>query len=118
MAGRLPPDKREAERVPILGQLQAEMLVFQPMAVREISRAGLTVQTAFPIQLDSLHDLRLMLAGRPVVVKARVVHSRVSDMDRDEVTYRSGLEFVDVSDRIVEAIGAYLDSLKADRTGV
>ncbi len=109
------PDKREAERVPILGELQGEMMVFQPMAVREIGRGGATVETAYPLQLNSLHDLRLTLGDRSIVVKGRVVHSRISDVDQEIVTYRSGMEFVDASDRVLAAIGVFLDRVKTNR---
>ncbi len=111
----MPDDKRDAERVPMLGELHGEMMVFQPMVVREISRTGAAVETAYPLHLNSLHELRLTLGDQSVVVKARVVHSHISDVDQELVTYRSGMEFVDVSDRIVAAIGAFLDAVKTNR---
>ena len=33
-------EKREAERVPILGELHGEMMVYQPLLVRDISRVS------------------------------------------------------------------------------
>ena len=110
-------DKRDAERVPILGELQGEMMVFQPMLVKEISLGGATVETRYPLQLNSLHDVRLLLGSKSVILKGRVVHSRISDVDQDIVTYRTGMEFVEPSERIVAAIGEYLTSVKADRSG-
>lgn len=112
------PDKRDAERVPILGDLQGEIMVFQPMLIKEISRGGATVETRFPMNLNSLHDLRLTLGARSLVVKGRVVHSRISDVDQDIVTYRTGMEFVEPSDRAVTAIADFLASVKSDRSGV
>ena len=109
------PDKRKAERVPILGELHGEMMVFQPMTVREISRSGATVETRYPLQLNSLHELRLTLGEGSVIVKGRVVHSRISDVDQEIVTYRSGMEFIEVSERVVTAIAAFLDAIKASR---
>ena len=111
-------DKRDSERIPILGELQGEMMVFQPMLVRDLSRGGVTVETRFPLHLDSLHDVRLTLGKTSVVVKGRVVHSRISDVDQDIVTYRTGMEFVDVADRAIKAIREFLDTVKADRSGV
>jgi sporulation-control protein spo0M len=108
-------EKRDAERIPILGNLQGEIMVFQPMAVKEISRSGATIETRFPLHLDSLHDVRLTLGDRSVVVKGRVVHSRISDVDQDIVTYRTGMEFVEPSERIVMAIERFLDQVKASR---
>jgi hypothetical protein len=111
-------EKRDTERVPILGELQGEIMVFQPMLIKEISRGGATVETRFPMHLNSLHDLRLTLGARSVVVKGRVVHSRISDVDQDIVTYRTGVEFVEPSDRISAAIVEFLDTVRANRSGV
>jgi len=111
-------DKREGERVPILGELQGEIMVFQPMLIKEISRGGATIETRAPLQLNSLHDLRLTLGERSLVVKGRVVHSRISDVDQDIVTYRTGMEFVEPSERTLTAIVDFLESVKADRSGV
>ena len=111
-------DKRDAERVPILGELQGEMMVFQPMLIKEISRGGVTIETRYPLHLNSLHDLRLILGNTSVILKGRVVHSRISDVDQDIVAYRTGLEFIEPSDRVVQAISDYLDNVKANRSGV
>ena len=102
----------------MLGDIPGEIMVLEPMTVKELSRGGATVETRFALQLNSLHDLRLTLGDRSVIVKGRVVHSRVADMDQDLVTYRSGVEFVEPSDRVVTAIGEFLDSVKSDRFGV
>ena len=110
--------KREYERVPMLGQLVGEVMVFEPMAVTQLSVKGLAVETRFPLHLNSLHDMRLTLRSQPVVVKARVVHSRISDVDQDVVTYCSGLEFVELPDRIRAVIGEFLEIVKVERSGV
>jgi PilZ domain-containing protein len=111
-------DKRDTERVLILGDLQGEIMVFQPLLIKEISRGGCSVETRFPLPLNSLHDVRLTLGTRSVVLKGRVAHSRISDVDQDIVTYRTGIEFVEPSDRIASAIADFLSALKTSRSGV
>jgi hypothetical protein len=111
-------EKRQGERVPMLGELYGEVMVFQPMLVRDISRGGVTVETRFPLQIDSLHDVRLTLGGKSVVVKGRVVHSHISDVDQDIVMYRTGLEFVEPSRPVMEAIVKFIETVKANRSGV
>ena len=111
-------DKRDTERVLILGELQGEMMVFQPMLVRDLSKGGVTIETRYPIQIDSLHEIRLTLGNTSIVVKGRVVHSRIIDVDQDVVMYRTGVEFVEASDRAREAISDFLMTVKADRSGV
>jgi hypothetical protein len=106
---------REAQRVPILGELHGEVMVFQPMAIKEISRGGAQIETSFPLQLDSLHDLRLTLGDRSVVVKGRVVHCSIADVDQEVVTYRSGVEFVEPPERVAAAIASFIQAISDGR---
>jgi hypothetical protein len=110
-------ENRDAERLTILGDLFGEVMVFEPMLIKEIGVGGATIETRFPLHLDSLHDFRMSLGDRPIVVKGRVVHCRISDVDQDIVTYRTGIEFVEASDRVVNAIADYLDGVRATRSG-
>ncbi|MEW6320823.1 MAG: PilZ domain-containing protein [Acidobacteriota bacterium] len=111
----MPQEKRDSERIDLLGSLHGEVMVFQPTAIRQISRGGMQVETAFPLQLDSLHDFRLTLGDRSVVIKGRVAHSRISDVDQDQVIYKSGIEFVQPSDRVAAVIEDFVDALRIDR---
>src|SRR5881296_4502446 len=97
-------DTRDTERIQILGELKGEVTVFQPMAIKEISRGGAQVETGFPLQVDSLHEFRLSLGERSVVVKGRVAHCSITDVDQEVVLYRSGIEFVEQSERVDTAI--------------
>ena len=109
-------DKRSGERMAILGQLQGEIMVFQPMVVVEVSRTGATVDTRFPLQVDSLHDLRLTLPTGPVVVKARIAHSHISDVDQEIVTYRSGMEFIEPTEHAKAAVAEFIEQIKSIRS--
>jgi hypothetical protein len=111
-------DKRDTERVPILGELQGEMMVFQPMLIKEISQGGATVETRFPLHLNSLHEIRLILGNKSIILKGRVAQSEIIDVDQELVTYRAGLEFVEISDRIAFVIEEFLAWVKTHRSGV
>src|SRR6185503_659859 len=113
-----PDNKRDGERIQILGELHGEVMVFEPMAIREISRGGAQVETAFRLQLDSLHELRLTLGDRSIIVKGRVVHCSISDVDQELVTYRSGIEFVELSDRVHSVISDFIEAIKDGRRAV
>jgi hypothetical protein len=108
-------EKRDTERIEILGELHGEVMVFQPTAIKEISRGGAQVETAFPLQLDSLHDFRLTLGNRSIVFKARVAHCSISDVDQDVVVYRSGVEFVETPDRVSDVIAEFIDAVVSGR---
>jgi hypothetical protein len=109
---------RAAERIPILGELHGEAMVYQPMAIKEISRGGAQIETSYVLQLNSLHEFRLTLGDRSVVLKARVVHSRISDVDSEGVSYRVGLEFVEMTERVAAVIEGFIDAIKAGRAGI
>src|ERR1700736_133538 len=108
-------DKRDTQRLQILGELHGEVMVFQPMAIKEISRGGAQIETSFPLQLDSLHDFRLTLGERSVVIKARVVHSRVTDIEQAIVMYRSGIEFIAPSVHVLGVITEFIQAIKLGR---
>ena len=100
----------------MLGQLVGEIMVFEPLAVTELSVKGLAVDTRFPLHLNTLHEMRLTLGSLPVVVKARVIHSHISDVEQD-VVYHSGMEFVELPERVKTALLEFLAAIKAQRAG-
>jgi PilZ domain-containing protein len=109
------PERRSRERTPILGDLRGEVMVYQPMAIRELSDTGAQVETSFPLHLDSLHELRLELGDTSVIVKGRVVHCSICDMDRELVSYRSGLDFVQLGPGVSAVIAGFIDAVRAGR---
>ena len=108
-------DKRDTQRLQILGELRGEVMVFQPMAIREISRGGAQVETGFALHLDSLHDFRLTLGDRSLVVKGRVVHCSITDVEQELVVYRAGIEFIEPADRVASAIADFIDAVTTGR---
>jgi hypothetical protein len=112
------PEKRDSERIQILGELHGEVMVFQHMTIREISSGGAQIETALPLQLDSLHDFRLTLGDRSVIVKGRVAHCSISDVDQELVTYRSGIQFVEPSERVFDVISGFIKAIKDGRRAI
>jgi hypothetical protein len=113
MAGEHKRDRDE--RLQILGDLHGEVMVFQPMAVRELSHGGAQVETAFPLHVDSLHEFRLTLGEQSVVVKGRIAHCCITDIDQEIVLYRSGVEFVEPSERFTSVIDGFIDAVRSGR---
>ena len=105
---------RHGERVPILGEMTGEIMVLEPLLVRELGTGGATIETRFPLPLNSLHDLRFSVGTHAVVVKARVVHSHTGEVGGN-VAYHSGVEFVEAPAYVDAAITQYLDALKTQR---
>jgi hypothetical protein len=110
-------EKRDAERIEILGELRGEVMVFQPMAIKELSVRGAQVELNSPLHVDSLHDIRLTLGEQSVVLKARIAHCRISDVDQELVTYRAGVEFIQPAEHVVEVLADFIEAIKAGRRG-
>lgn len=108
-------DRRENERVEMLGSMPGATTVIQPLGIKELSRRGAQVETRFALPVDSLREFRLNLSGRSMVVKGRVAHCHVSEVDAEGVIYRAGVEFVDLPERALSAISDFLDEIKAGR---
>ncbi len=108
-------NKRDRERIEILGELHGEIMVFQALSIKEISRGGCLVETSFPLHLNSLHDIRLTLGEQSIVLKGRVAHCRISDVDQEVVLYKSGVEFIEPSDAVRDVIKEFIEAIKAGR---
>ena len=110
------PERREDERVPVPGALDGDVMVFLPMAITEVAHHGIQVETPFSFQIDSVHELRLALGNRPIVVKGRVTHCSIVELEHELVRYRTGFEFVDLPARVSEAVAAFVETMKGGRT--
>jgi hypothetical protein len=101
-------EKREIERVPLERRVKGEVMVFQPMTILDISLAGAQIETAFALQLDSLHDFRLTLEERSIVVKGRIAHCHIGELTDVTAVYRTGVEFVALTDHARDALADFV----------
>ena len=109
-------DKREMERVHVPGLVTGEVTVYEPIAILDISEKGAQIETKFPLQLDSLHDFRLSLLKRSVVVKGRIVHCQIGELREGVVLYRTGVEFIEASEHALAAMRSFVEAQKAAAT--
>jgi hypothetical protein len=88
-------DRRQTPRVDLLQEFEGRVLALdEPIAVQQLGPGGLTVVAAVPLSPAQIHDLRLTLDDAVISVRARVVHTRTI-IAGDDVTYVSGMAFVD-----------------------
>jgi hypothetical protein len=104
--------KRDAERVPTSGEVSGEITVYEPMTILDMSELGAQIETGFALQLDSLHEFRLTLGTRSVIVKGRIVHCQIGGLHDGAVLYRSGVQFVELSEHALTAIHAFVEAKK------
>jgi PilZ domain len=105
-------NKRDAERVPVPAPLHGEVKVFQPMTILDVSTGGAQVETPFALQLDSLHEFRISLGERSIVLKGRIAHCHIGELKGGVVIYRTGVEFVETSDHVQSALEHFVAALK------
>ena len=108
-------NKRDTERVVVPARLFGEVNVYQPMTIVDVGKGGAQIETPFALQLDSLHDFRISLGERSVVVKGRIAHSQIGELKEGVVIYRTGVEFVEPSDHVQAAIDVFVEALKLTR---
>lgn len=103
---------RYGERVPTPGQVTGEVTVYEPITILDLSDRGALVETQFALHLDSLHEFRLSLGTRSVVVKGRIAHCQIGELNQGTVLYRTGVEFIEPSDHVLSAIHSFVEALK------
>ena len=91
--------------------LTGGIAVVEPMRVAQISTTGAQIDTTAPLGVGTLHDVRLALDGRAVVVKGRAVHSTVRQIHRGQVFFRTGIEFVDLGGPAAQTIADFVETL-------
>lgn len=106
-------NKRDNERVPVPSPLNGEVKVFQPMTILDVSHGGAQVETPFALQLDSLHDFKISLGTRSIVVKGRIAHCHIGELREGVVLYRTGVEFIENSVHVQSALDHFIEALKA-----
>ena len=88
-------DRRQTPRVDLMREFQGHVLALdESVTVQQLGPGGLTLIAGVPLSPTHIHDLRLTLDDEVISVRARVVHSRAV-VNSDDVTYVSGLAFVD-----------------------
>jgi len=89
-------DRRQTPRVDLLREFQGHLLALdEAVTVQQLGPGGITVVAAVPLSPSNIHDLRLTLDDVVISVRGRVAHTRAV-VDGDDVSYVSGLAFVDL----------------------
>jgi hypothetical protein len=91
-----PDDRRRSPRVDLVGQLQGELVSMDvPVAVREISLGGMSIETTTPFDKETRLAFMLTLGdGAAVFVVGRVAYCRQVDRDGTPA-FVSGIQFFD-----------------------
>jgi hypothetical protein len=99
----------------ISGELPGEVTIIEPVRVLEISQHGTMVEVDVRLALESLHEFRLDLSECVVIVKGRIVHCELHELEPERVIYRAGIEFIETSLHVYEAIAEFIRRVEAAR---
>ena len=80
------------------------------MSEQPVRREG-----AREILADALFDYAVEGGYEQQRGNRRVVHCSITDVDQELVTYRSGIEFVEPSERVDTVIADFIDAIKSGR---
>lgn len=101
-------DRRRTPRVDLLSEFQGHVVrLDEVVTVQQLGPGGMTIAARVPLSPAHTHDLRLTFDDRVLTLRAKVVHTRAL-LERDDVTYVSGLAFVDPPEETVAVIEQFL----------
>ena len=97
-------------------RIQGAVTVYQPITVLDITETAFRLDAPFALQNDSLHDFRLALDTRSIIVKGRVVRCQIGEL-HDGVVYTCTVEFVDPAPHALTAIRDFVAAHEHDVDG-
>ncbi len=105
--------KRKPPRFRISG-VAAAITTLQEAEILDLSLSGALVEHQGVLQLGGPCFLQLTADGEGLTIQCHVVHSRVSYSGADgALYYQTGLEFLDLSRRAQQSLGAFIRSYGA-----
>ncbi len=112
-------DRRRYPRWAVGGRLTGQIVDYIPkVSVIDISLGGVLIEHTSPVEAGVISFLNMLLPGHEVTLKSRVVRSGVyrsevrSTGEREHI-YRTGLEFLDLTEASLRLINGYIEFLRA-----
>ncbi len=112
--------QRRGSRVRVPRKTTARLQIWDVTLVN-LSISGALVEHTHRVRVGEPSLLAMDVDGVETRVKVRVVRSFVSHFvpitrDEQQLFYRTGIEFVDISDEAAKRISAYLERLRATKS--
>jgi len=85
------PDRRIKTRFEIVGRLPGTLAAEQPVRLLNVSLTGALIETAAPLQPETMFNVTLESDQQVATIRARVCHVRPTHLDDG---YLVGLEFL------------------------
>lgn len=88
--------------------IAGEVMVYEPITILEIRDDSMRMQASFALRNDSLHEFRLVLPPRSVIVKGRVDRCEIVELRDGTVVYCCRVEFVDPAPHVATTIREFV----------
>jgi hypothetical protein len=95
--------------------IAGEVMVYQAITILDITESGMRLEATFALQNNSLHEFRLVLSSRSIVVKGRVDRCEVGELTDGTVLYQCRVEFVDPAPHVANTIREFVAVHNAPR---
>jgi hypothetical protein len=84
--------------------IAGEVMVYQAITIFDITDHGMRIAAPFALHNDSLHEFRLRLGTRAVIVKGRVDRCEIGELRDGVVLYSCDVAFVDPAAHVRDTI--------------
>ena len=111
--GKKGPERRRNPRLVVGGDAEARVTAIYETSLVDISVGGALIEHAHIVRPGTMSYLILTLKGRDVSVACRAIRSLVHRPEMDPegertLVYRTGLEYVDLSDETLRLLDEYI----------
>ncbi len=107
-------DRRRSARVAILGRLHGNVVSLDvPVAVNDLSLAGMAIQTPIPFTEGSVQEFELALGDNSsVVLRGQVIHSHNIAPSGAPALFLTGIQFLDEDEPAERSsVGQFIERL-------
>ncbi|MFN8062661.1 MAG: PilZ domain-containing protein [Vicinamibacterales bacterium] len=103
-------ERRRERRVELTSRLQGQVIALdEPVFVQQLSDGGMTLHTRVPLPSNVDHEFRVDFGADALLLRGQVRHARVVIVN-DEVTYVTGVQFIDAPAGTLDRVRALLES--------
>lgn len=109
-------ERRRDRRVNLTSRLGGCLMELdEPVSVTQVGEGGMTLVTRSPLSPRTTHEFQVVVGQTPLLVTGIVRHTRVI-VRNDDVSYQTGIEFVNPPAELTAHIEDLLTPIELDRS--
>lgn len=107
-------ERRRERRVNLTSRLQGCLIALdEPVSVLQVSEGGMTLSTRSPLSPRGVQEFYIWVGAGPLLVQGEVRHTRMV-VNNDDVSYHTGIQFVDAPAELLERLEDLLAPIPLD----